>query len=186
MLRLSLSGLLAALTFLYGCGADYDTKKVKSYRFAVAGGDANFKREFKSLIQDYNRFSQLPVLEYVDSAEGANSIIVVTEGLQTRDGKVGWGQWMAESQAESPMAKLPGDKAKRTITYSMRVEFDAEYMRRGDLYAKQKLFFHEVGHGLEMDHNPGDLHDVMYPDVAGDKNFDAYFARVRTYMGDRE
>ena len=92
---------------------------------------------------------------------------------------------MSESQAENPLTKLPGEKAKRTITYSMRVEFDAEYMRRSDLYAKQKLFFHEVGHGLEMDHNPGDVRDVMFPDVAGDKDFDDYFRRVRSYLSDR-
>jgi hypothetical protein len=185
MLRIPLLGLLA-LCLLSACGSDYDTKKVKSYRLAVMSDDANMKREFRSLIQDYNRLSQLNVLEYAEDAAGANSVIVVTEGLQTRDGKVGWGQWMAESQAENPMTKLPGDKAERTITYSMRVEFDAEYMRRGDLYAKQKLFFHEVGHGLEMDHVPSDMRDVMYPDVAGDKDFEEYFTRVRMYMSDRE
>ena len=98
---------------------------------------------------------------------------------------VGWGQWISEIRAENPLTKLPGEKAKRTIAYSMRVEFDAEYMRRNDLYGKQKLFFHEVGHGLEMDHNPTDAADVMYPDVVGEKDFDQYFNRVRQYLSER-
>jgi hypothetical protein len=37
-----------------------------------------------------------------------------------------------------------------------------------------------------MDHVPSDMRDVMYPDVAGDKDFEEYFTRVRMYMSDRE
>ena len=184
MLRVT-SLMLLSTIFVLGCGTGYDTEKIKSYRIAVTNADSTLIRDFRSLIQDYNRLAKLTVLEFVANPAEANSVIVVTEGLQKRDGKVGWGQWISEIRAENPLTKLPGEKAKRTIAYSMRVEFDAEYMRRNDLYGKQKLFFHEVGHGLEMDHNPTDAADVMYPDVVGEKDFDQYFNRVRQYLSER-
>lgn len=184
MLRLMFCVFLLP-SFLTACGSGYKTEKVKLYRFAVASRDANMQREFRSLIDEYNRMAGMKVLHYSDDPSEANSVIVITEGLQKRDGKVGWGQWMSESKSDSPLGKMPGQKSKRLIRYSMRVEFDADYMRRNDTYAKQKLFFHEVGHGLEMDHNPEDIQDVMFPDVAGDKNFPDYFERVRSYLADR-
>lgn len=181
MLRIILLVLFVP-SFLLACGTDYKTEKVKFYRFAVASRDANMQREFRSLIDEYNRMVGTQILKYTDDPSHANSVIIITEGLQSRDGKVGWGQWMSESRAENPLGKMPGEKVKRTITYSMRVEFDADYMRRSDTYAKQKLFFHEVGHGLEMDHNPDNIEDVMFPDVAGTKDFSRYFQQVRNYI----
>jgi predicted Zn-dependent protease len=74
----------------------------------------------------------------------------------------------------------------------MRLEFDEEYFRTRTgssetskmRIEKQKLFFHEVGHGLQLDHS-ANQEDVMYFDISGDKSFANYFNYVRSYLSDR-
>lgn len=203
--RLGLLVICAAA--LAACGGSQQTEKRKTYRLAVINDDAKLKAIFKGLIDDFNTLAGVYGLEYVDSADQANSPIIVTKGLRQRDKKVGWGQWMAETVAPNPLTTIPGTPTRRTITYTMRVEFDADYfysrLPGGDNkaneqtkhYEMQKLFFHEVGHGLEMDHNVGGNEcdaehskaaerDVMFCDVAGDKDFPTYFTRVRQYLAD--
>lgn len=183
--------LLALLATACGSGG-YKTTKIKDYRLALVQGPSELKRDFRQLVDDFNQQAGLVVLTYVDDPAQANSAIIITEGLHQRDGKVGWGQWMSERRSENPLSKMPGESVQRTIEYSMRLEFDAEYFRARHTetdskahYEKQKLFFHETGHGLEMDHNPGDQTDLMYPDIAGDKDFPRFFERVRNYMRDQ-
>lgn len=177
-----------ALAFTAACGSSYQTVKVKEYRLALVQGDPVYKDEFRSLAADFNAYAQMHVLDFEDTGANANSAIIMTQGLESEtDGKVGLGQWLSESTSDSPFTS-PGSHPKRTVYYSMRLEFDVDYFheRLGagaqNRYEKQKLFFHEVGHGLEMDHVQDDPTDVMYPDISGDKNFSTFFARVRAYM----
>lgn len=183
---------LALLSVLStACGASYDTEKVKDYRMAVLSDDPKVKAEFANLIEDFNEHAKMRVLTYVADAKDANSAIILTQGLQQRDGKVGWGQWMSNTDSDNPVVTMPGQKAKRTVEFSMRVEFDADYIKSRmvnedakKLTEKQKLFFHEVGHGLEMDHNEKDKSDLMFPDISGEKDFERFFSGVRRYMSD--
>lgn len=174
-----------------GCGSSYKTTKIKNYTLSVVNDDKRLKAEFNDLIDDFNRFTGSEVLTYVENPEQANSAIILTKGLKQRDGKVGWGQWLSETKSDSPVA-TPGNKPKRTISYSMRLEFDLEYYTsrlknpgEKETIEKQKLFFHEVGHGLEMDHVTSSESEVMYPDISGDKNFELFFEQVRAYMADQ-
>lgn len=181
--------VLGALA-LTACGASYETTKVKDYRMTLVSGDADLKDEFRKLIDDYNRFAGIQALTWVNDADDANSAIVVTKGLKLQDGHhIGWGQWMSDSEAENPLT-TPGRKPKRQVVYSMRVEFDEDWIRarmgHDDVkktYENQKLFFHEVGHGLELSH-ASSPRDVMYAEVSGDKDFVGYFDYVRDYLGD--
>lgn len=177
--------------FASACGTSYKTTKVKRYTLAVVNEDQTLKEEFRDLIDDFNRFSGIEILHYVHEADQANSAIILTKGLKERDGKVGWGQWLSETKSDNPVT-TPGNKPKRTVTYSMRLEFDLDYYtsRLGiddekETIEKQKLFFHEVGHGLEMDHVGDNRSDVMYPDISGTKRFTPFFERVRSYMADQ-
>lgn len=173
------------------CGSSYRTTKVKQYTLAVTNDDPSLKAEFKDLIANFNRYTGSQVLTYVDDPESANSAIILTKGLKQRDGKVGWGQWLSETKSNGPVSS-PGTKPKRTVSYSMRLEFDLDYFttradqtNEKETIEKQKLFFHEVGHGLEMDHVNGNKSDVMYPDISGDKQFTPFFEKVRSYMADQ-
>lgn len=176
---------VSCCSFAAACGTpSYDTVKIKQYKLSLAQGDSSLVPELKQLVTDYNTQAGVHVLDYVDNAADANSAIIITAGLQSAtDGKVGLGQWMSETEVDSPISAI-GGKGKRTITYSMRIEFDQNYMKTKTHYDNQKLFFHEVGHGLEMDHIQNDQTEVMYPDVDGDKNFPRYFQRVQAYMSD--
>lgn len=189
--RFSLFPVLLITVLSAACGSSYKTTKVKQYKLAVTNNDPSLKAEFKDLIADFNRFTGSQVLTYVDDPEDANSAIIITKGLKQRDGKVGWGQWLSETKSDRPVA-TPGNKPKRTVAYSMRLEFDLDYFtsrhdqtNEKETIEKQKLFFHEVGHGLEMDHVENNKSDVMYPDISGDKQFTPFFAKVRSYMGDQ-
>jgi hypothetical protein len=175
-----LSSLLAA------CGNSYQTTEIKQYKLTLVSGDPTLVPELKKLVADYNQQAGIHVLDYVDDPSEANSAIVITQGLRAQTGdKVGLGQWLSETKTDSPLSTLPGAPVKRTVTYTMRVEFDHDYMTSSTHYDNQKLFFHEVGHGLQMDHISTDISEVMYPDVGGTKNFAPYLQRVRAYMADQ-
>jgi hypothetical protein len=193
MVRLALLFLVALLP---ACGS-YETVKIKHYKLAVLSDDPAMKAEFAGLIDDFNDYAGMHVLSYVDSADDANSSIILTKGLESRavssgeGSKVGYGQWMSETRTDSPLQV--GSRPKRTITFAMRVEFDLDYMKErmqgvtsAKTYDKQKLFFHEVGHGLELNHNEQDPTDLMYPEISGTKDFDRFFRYVRSYMADSE
>lgn len=186
--------IAALLMFLsIGCGSKVETVKVKNYKMALVERVLSLETEFMQLIRDFNKAARLNVLTYEKDLAQANSPIIVTKGLKTKTGgKIGLGQWVAQTESSSSFALTSQSSRQETTYFSMRVEFDADYLqaRLGSSdpvkqYEKQKLFFHEVGHGLEMDHVK-DPRDVMYDDVDGEKDFEAFFDRVRAYMQDRE
>jgi len=182
--------LLACLLPACG-GGSYDTVKVKSYSVAILNQPSNVQAEFEKLIADFNDFTGFQVLTYAADPGDANSSVVLTEGLRTKTGgKVGLGQWLSETKSDSPIS-APGTSPKREIKFSMRLEFDADYIRgnlghkdRQKITDNQKLFFHEVGHGLEMDHDDASTRNVMHSNIDGTRDFEPFFIRVRNYMSD--
>jgi len=154
--------LIASFTLLTACGGDYETEHVKDYRLAVVSGTDADRAEIRDLIQKFNDDAGVHVLTFVESADEANSAVLFVPGLESKtkavtgEARIGQAQWFMETSSENPMSTM-GRNPKRTVTYTMRIELDAEYMReRRDstdadkIYDKQKLFFHEVGHGLEL------------------------------------
>ncbi len=182
--------LLLSIQLITACGSGVRTTEVHEYTMAVLDNDQEVKWEFQKLITEFNEYSGLEVIRYVDNASQANSVVFLTEGLKANSpqhNKIGYGQWLAEIQEEQWYSK-PGQERQRTVSYAMRIELDSEYIRSrmeaetsNAKKEKQVLFFHEVGHGLEMDHHD-DHTDIMYKDVAFNREFDPYFDRVREYM----
>ena len=176
--------------FLFlGCGKAYKVEKFKEYRLHIAESPAPMENEFRSLINEFNNLAGMRVLVWESDPSKANSAIIVTSGLKAKTGgKIGLGQWIAESETSETSMSLNGSKSKQKIYYSMRLEFDLEYFKnrsennQQNLYEKQKLFFHEAGHGLEMNHNTQQTDDLMYPDISGTKDFEKFFKKVRVYM----
>ena len=143
----------------------------------------------KMLIQDYNGNVGSEVLEYSESLDGANSEILITKGLEARDGKVGWGQWSSTTERKGTIVQIPGEKASETTKYSLQVEFDEEFLKSNEKnaenglpnYEVRKLFAHEIGHGFQLDHDP-DVKQVMYMDISGEKNFATYWPKIRDFF----
>lgn len=181
---------VVVLSLLTACGGSYNTTKVKNYRLSLVEGDKSLVPELKTLVEDFNRFAGITVLQYVDDPGTSNSPVAIIKGLEaqtrreTGESDVGLGQYLTQTTEQSPFLTPPGQRPKREISYSMSIKFDYDYMAQRSHYDQQKLFFHEVGHGLEMDHSPN-VRDVMYSDVGGAKDFEPFFAYVRAYMQDQ-
>ena len=163
---------------------------VKTFVLGLKQGDESFKPLIRHLIEDYNTNLGLTVLEFSETMDGANSPILITKGLEQRDGKVGWGQWFASTERSGTTVAVPGVKTSETTSYSLQVEFDEDFLvsnekevKEGELSLEvRKLFAHEVGHGFQLQHAP-ELTDVMYYDISGDKDFAPYWPRVRAFFG---
>ena len=184
----SLNLFLVITLLTSGCGGPSKTTLVKDYRLAVSDDDPAMKDQFRRLISDFNDFVGLDALIYTADVNNANSTIVLTSGLKQRDGKVGWGQWISESTSK---ASFLGKSGTRTVKYRMQLEFDRHYFESRlnsvsdeDNHARHKLFFHEVGHGLQMSHHT-DSTDIMYYDIGGTKDPSNFFTRVREYIAAR-
>lgn len=181
---------VALALLLPACGnASYETTKIKSYSLAILDQPAAVQVEFQRLIREFNAYAGLEVLTYASSPADANSSVTLTVGLREKTGgKVGLGQMLSQTKSDSPVS-MPGSHPKQEIRYSMRLEFDAAYVN-GNLGHKdqqkivdnQKLFFHEVGHGLEMNHDDSSTRNVMHSNIDGEKDFEPFFVKVRNYM----
>lgn len=175
--------LLASMLLIVGCGTD--VVKVKRYKLAVTRGDHVYDSTFRALVNDFNAAAGLNVLFFESDVGKANSAIMVVKDLSKKevngvdDGIVGLGQYVITTA---------GDQSRHRIQfYSMNVVFDWDYLNQDystqeGAYNLRKLFYHEVGHGLELEHNEANKHDVMYPNIDGTKDFDEYFKYVRRYV----
>ncbi len=177
-----LSSLLAS------CGSDIPVKLHKNYSFYVESQDPQHRVLFKELAEEYNSDVGFEALNVVDDRAAANSTIVMTNNLQQVDGKIGWGQWMTETVEKTSPLTLHMSPASKEVFFSMRVEFDVDYIdhrlrtnRIKDRTELRKLWCHEVGHGLQLEH-AAEQSDVMYYSIQGEKDFDTYFAQVRSFF----
>ena len=175
---------------LTSCGAQVNKKEVKTFVLGLKQGDDSFKPLIKHLIEDYNTNLGQTVLEFSETMDGANSPVLITKGLEQRDGKVGWGQWFASTERSGTTVAVPGVKTSETTRYSLQVEFDEDFLttnekqvKDGELHIEvRKLFAHEVGHGFQLQHVP-EQNDIMYYDISGEKDFTPYWPRVRAFFG---
>ncbi len=174
---------------LSACGARVEKDEIKSYVLALQDGNSVFKPLVKRMIDDYNQNLGLRVLEFADTIDSANCPVIITKGLEKRDGKVGWGQWFSQTERKGTIVSVPGTVAKETVRYSLQVEFDEDFLTSNEKASTngvlstdiRKLFAHEIGHGFQMQHAP-EINDVMYFDISGEKDFSTYWPRVRAFF----
>lgn len=183
--------ILFVLSLMAACGGYHDQHQ-KDYRLFFNVEDDDLRREAGRLVDEFNRRTGAVVLKLAPVPEEANSTVELLAGLRDAEGKLGFGQWETATVQEPSIRHLEGRALKRRIDYTMHLEFDLEYFtaRVGlpdDHPERQELsllFFHEVGHGLQMDHDD-DPHSVMYPVIHGVDgiNYDRFFERVAAFFG---
>lgn len=197
---------LSAFLFV-SCGTYKETHK-KDYRLYFHTDDIRVKDRAADLVELFNLEAGFQALQVVDDPGAANSPVKFIKGLTQKAGKniVGYGQWIMSIDQDPELRKFEGRTLKRDIEYTMKLEFDYDYFvkmaslnhpniaeaSREISEAKLKnLFFHEIGHGLKMDHS-SDCEDVMYKEInietlakSGDKkNYTKFFQDVRTFFWD--
>lgn len=177
---------LLALLYVTSCGSTVEENHSKHYVLAYQGDNERVNQALRDLVSEFNQLTGAEVLKYTDDTTKANSFISLTKGLENRDQKIGWGQWIT-STSEGESFSHHGHKIDREIDYSMSIELDWDYVvsrlngNSEKHYELQKLLFHEIGHGLQMSHSE-DPKNLMYAKVNGQKNFDEFFARVRKFF----
>lgn len=188
-LRLILLPLIFA-PLLTSCGATYKEVSVKDYRIFVQADDRVVRERVQSVILDFNQHAGFKALTICAREDESNSKIIVKSGIYNpHDRTLGWGQWIQETSTEHPEFLVAGEGTE-TIHHTLYAELDREYLTtrvtkptaEGNREI-QTLIYHELGHGLEMDHADHDKSSIMYPDVTADpRNLDAFFLRVRAYF----
>ena len=197
-LRQMFWGVLLISFFPTACG-QYSDSKIKNYALHFYSSESTLLQASQRLVVQYNRMASLPVLTYAGSENDANSYVQFVQGLDSKDGKIGYGQWVTETSEEPFTRSLEGHVLQREITYSMNIEFDYNYYKARATAADNSLewktlfvlFCHEVGHGLTMD----DIYDetqksqIMYGVIDDkdipNKDFTTYFGRVRSFFADK-
>ena len=177
---------------LSSCGQNVKKTSIKSYILGVNPAHEAYKPMIRMLIRDYNGNVGSEVLQYSESLDSANSEVIITKGLEARDGKVGWGQWSSSTERKGTVVAVPGVKSSETTKYSLQVEFDEEFLKTNEKvtanglpnYELRKLFAHEIGHGFQLDHDP-DVKQVMYMDISGEKNFDTYWPKIQAFFSQK-
>ena len=189
MLLRTIGVFLSVFSFV-SCGANVEKREIKKYVMGLKQGDESYKPLIKRMITDYNSNVGYGVLEFSESADSANSPVIVTKGLEKRDGKVGWGQWFSSTERRVAMVPVSGQKSTETTSYTLQVEFDEDFLKSNEKdettgllnYEIRKLFAHEIGHGFQMAH-AAEERDVMYFDISGEKDFAGYWPQVRGFFG---
>lgn len=191
MKHLGLLALLSLMLPLTGCGQDETVEKhIKNYRLTIVEGDKKFAPLLQELIADFNAGVGFDALQYDPNPETANSAILITPGLEQQSDRhnVGYGQWITETQENKSYTLTGGRVTSRIIHYSMRLEFDYNFLAERssasqyseEFYELKKLFHHEVGHGIQLAHK-NDPKDIMHESISGPKNFEPFYRVVKDF-----
>jgi len=189
-----ISPLFAPLILLVlsaACSPDIQEVDVKEFRLLIKTDHVPTRLALSNLISAFNSEVGFYAIQEVTQEADANSFMTVKEGLYTPEGRnLGWGQWVIESETESPAFFIHTGELQRTNKHSMNIELDRNFIQKrvdqpsedGQLEMKT-LVWHEIGHGFQLDHED-DHNSVMYPEVdKTPRDFAVFFQKIRTYFG---
>ncbi len=181
------------LFIFVACGRTSQTE-IKVFKFNI-DSNAEEKTKVQALIKEYNLKMGFTALTEVLPGETPNSSIVILPGLTVKNpGKVGFGKWTADIQSKG-LCNWCAPTDQET-DYSMHIELDKEFFDRrmnskdpADQTELTTLFFHEIGHGLTMDHLPS-RNSVMFAEITClnraisdcGKDFSGYLTMARRFF----
>ena len=169
---------LILLIILASCG--YETEKNTDFRVYYEGNNPEEKQLFRQLTADFNKQLGFTVLHWQESKRKGNSPLSTTKDLALEN-KLGYGEYESTRRFEQ---NWHGCDRKFVEDLTLEATFDRDYMNNPDVSyeMKQKLFYHEIGHGLKFGHTEG-KHDVMYPYLMNnDADLETFFNKVRKFF----
>jgi len=181
------------------CSVNYENEVEKDYRIYVDSRDEVLLESVKILADRFNQDLGVEALTIVDSEKEANSKISFRQGLRAEQQKLGLGQWVLTTVSEGRELFPSNKPLKKTLIYSMQLDFDLDNFKikssdvingnvNSDNYQHlYHLFCHEVGHGLQMDHDD-EQHSIMYKSIpdsyAFQPEYDYFFDEARLFFED--
>ena len=187
--------LVLVYVILPACGQQ-SVVHVREFKIYTNTQDPELKETVEQLVNQYNSDMGGEVLVIVDSPEEANSSINFSKGMLSSEHRLGHGQWTTQTEnKQAGIIEKSLNSEEVIINYSMHMTFDLDNFRskaQGRFQAFSTnwrhlyhLFCHEVGHGLQMDHNNQE-DDVMFAKISqnsrSDLDYESYFARARTFF----
>ena len=191
----ALSPLFLFTSFVVSCGS-YKTVYVKDFRVFIETDSNDLRDTVETLTLSYNDEFGGEALTLVDDKEDANSYIRFISGLRATKDKLGLGQWITVTAHEGQDVIAGGGKSlERTVVHSMELDFDLENFTAkqngkfdrssGEWKHLYHLFCHEVGHGLQMEHDEH-KQSVMYKSIPeksrNNLDYDGYFNAARSFF----
>jgi hypothetical protein len=162
---------------LLSCGS----KESVSVRFALAPKDIPESRlsDIDKILTEFNELagSQIAYL----CADDCNGSIGFDDQLQ--NGVVGLCEPSTYTESKSSFSIKKGLTTRRKKELRADIKLVSDLKFQGDYELLRTIIFHELGHGLLLDHSSGPS-DVMFATVNGEKNLESFFVQVRQRIGD--
>ena len=109
MLCTRVSIRLAFVAFLLtSCGMPTNEKSVKNFVLSCMNCDSSLHDGFSRIVHQYNSEAGFEALQYTTNSEDANSPVYLTQGLNMREGKVGWAMAVRDRGASQLLAAAEG------------------------------------------------------------------------------
>ncbi|MFW7381202.1 MAG: matrixin family metalloprotease [Oligoflexus sp.] len=182
---------------LQACGnQSYITEHVQDFRIFPETNDSLVLESLNILTDEYNDDIGFEAITLVTEKNDANSFIRFPLGLRSNENKLGLGQWITVTTEEGREI-LPSSRIlTRSVLYAMEIDFDYQNFRDKAERVRNEndekawshlyhLFCHEVGHGLQMNHNESKA-SIMYPSIPENSRpnlgYDQYFSEARRFF----
>ncbi len=176
---LQLSGVELRLLFpfaawiaLAGCGS----KESVTARFALEpiGMPESELAAISAILAEFNQRLGSNIASLC--TENCNGVIEFVSPRE--DGVVGLCEPSTYVRSKSHFSMKKGWIRQRKSELRADIKISSDLRNRGNQEFLRTIIFHELGHGLLLDHSSNE-HDVMFAVVNGEKNFDMYFEQVR-------
>ena len=170
----------------------------KKYYFVVSPSTPENLHVVKSYFHEFNSQFSSEVLHLTRRGglpSDQISSITFTPNMSKKEGKdkdkLGWAHWESCTRFTNLQDWLKGPHKILTKIHTMHIEFDGTQLKAWhnsqqdqDLLKAKSLFYHELGHGFHMKHEPENS-SVMYATInSSPKNFRDFYLKSERFLNE--